>query len=540
MKKILLVLALALSAVLSAQEVTIVSIGTGANRSEARNHAIRSALESTLSFMTSNTTIENDVIVKDEINIISQSEVSESKILEERELPDGSYYVSMEVKLSENHLVDYFQRTGASEIEFKGSLFANNISRLQLNEKTELKAIQDLLSMAEQYIGNTMNYYLVDATAPYRNSDSRKWEISYTVKGQLNANHDELASLIIPGLKSIALSANEKKKRNSYNMKSEAFRIKAGNNSLFTYTFRNPVSIQYLEEFQTKLFETYDEFYLLVDNAPAPMRRSKVYPLYINSWTYMRTLFPKSGARLKWQFSDEVSKSELEAMTSLSLSKGVIKDVDAKSKKNFNKLLRQNKSRVALYLNIGTELNYLRDFNYPVINHQQEENGATSININQEDNIISVLTYPYTPWVNKASLGTRLFERADFNFSYSRGDVCPCSNWQSTEIMSWYKSTINANYILSPATSIIRYSVGAQGSMFTGTRLNGILIKDDNNNTVELRDYRTNYTQLFTGLNLGLILDYRYLNLIGQLSLLQDSEIGTMVSTSLSLGIDLN
>lgn len=531
MKKILLVLALALSAVLSAQEVTIISIGTGANLSEARNDAIRSALESTLSFMTSNTTIENDVIVKDEINIISQSEVSESKILEERELPDGSYYVSMEVKLSENHLVDYFQRTGASEIEFKGSLFANNISRLQLNEKTELKAIQDLLSMAEQYIGNTMNYYLVDATPPKQISDSGKWGINYTVKGQLNANHDELASLIISGLKSIALSADEKKKRNSYNMESEKFRIKAGKNSLFTYMFRNPMSIQYLEEFQTKLSETYDEFDLLVNKAPAPIRKHKVIPM----WTNMSTLFPKSGAKLKWEFSEEVTQNELEAMTSLSISKGVVEDVDAKSKKNFNKLLRQNTSKVALYFNIGTELNYLRDFNYPVINHQQQLNAVTTININQENNIISVLTYPTPSYVNeyfnKASLGTRLFERADFNFAYSRGQ---------SEIMSWYKSTVNANYILSPATSIIRYSVGAQGSMFTGTRLNGILIKDDNNNTVELRDYTTNYTQLFTGLNLGLILDYRYLNLIGQLSLLQDSEIGTMVSTSLSLGIDLN
>lgn len=537
MNKVLLVLALALSAVLSAQEVTIVSIGTGANRSEAQNDAIRSALESTLSFMTTNTTIENDVIVKDEINIISQSEVSESKILDERELPNGSYYVQMEVKLSEKHLVDYFQRTGTSEIEFKGSLFANNITRLQLNEKTELKAIQDLLSMAEQYSGNTMNYYLVDATSPKLNRKTEKWEISTTVEGQLNANHDELASLLIPGLKSIALSANENKKRNSYNMKSVSFKIKAGKNSLFTYTFRNPMSIQYLEEFQIKLSETYDDFYLLVDKAPAPMRKQKVVPIMYNVYprSDMSSLFPKSGAKLKWIFSEEVTQDELGSMTSLSLSKGVVEDVDSKSKKNFNKLLTQNKSKVALYLNIGTELNYLRDFNYPIINHQQQVNAVTTTNINQEDYFFSILTYPTSASVNeyfnKASMGTRLFERTDVNFSYSRGE---------SEIISWYKSTINVNYILAPATSIIRYSVGAQRCMFTGTSLNGILIKDDNNNTVVLNDYNTNYTQLFTGLNLGLMLDYQYLNLAGQLSILQDSEIGTIVSTSLSLGIDLN
>ena len=539
MKKILLVLALSLSAVLSAQEVTIVSIGEGADRSEAQNNAIRSALESTLSFMTTNTMVENDVIVKDEINIISQGEVSESKILGEGELPDGRYYVRMEVKLSEKHLIDYFQRTGTSEIEFKGSLFANNITRLQLNEKTELKAIQDLLSMAELYIGNTMNYYLLDATSPKQTPKSGKWRLNYTVQGQLNANHDELVSLIIPGLKSIALNTNEKKKRKNYNMGVEAFKIKAGKNSLFAYVFRNPMSIQYLKEFQIKLSEAYDKFDLLVDNAPAPMRKQKVFrnpdKYYDNPGNYMSKLFPKSGAKLKWNFSEEVTQDELGAMTSLSLSKKIVEDVDAKSKKNLNKLLRKNKSKVAWYLNIGTERDYLRDFNYPVINHQQELNNGSTININQEDNIFSFLNYPTPSYLNeifnKGSLGMRLFERADFNFSYSQGE---------SEFMSWYKSTINANYIFSPATSIIRYSVGAQGCMFTGTSLDGILIKDDNNNTVVLHDYSTNYTQLFTGLNLGILLDYRYLNLTGQLSLLQDSEIGTMVSTSLSLRIDLN
>ena len=164
MKNVLSALLMFLTVVLNAQEVTVISVGTGSDRSEAINASIQSALESTVSFMTSDTKIVNDEIVHDEVSIISQGAVKQTKILEEYKTLDGRYYVSMEVKLSETELVDYFQRSGASEITFSGRDFANTITRLELNEKTELQAIQDLLAVAEQYLGNTMDYSLVDYT----------------------------------------------------------------------------------------------------------------------------------------------------------------------------------------------------------------------------------------------------------------------------------------------------------------------------------------------------------------------------------------
>lgn len=528
MKNILSVLLICLTVALSAQEVTVVSVGTGSNRSEALNASIQSALETTVSFMTSDTKIVNDEIVHDEVSVISQGAVKQTKILEEHKTLDGRYYVSMEVKLSETELVDYFQRTGASEITFSGRLFANNITRLELNEKTELQAIQDLLAVAEQYLGNTMDYLLADPTTPVKTIEN-KYKIRYTVKGKLNANYDELARLLIPGLKNIALDKNESKKRQAYNMETYSHSISAGKNSLFNYSFRNPESINALEEYQRSLSQTHDDFDLLVDNVPL-RNFTKARSRSIFSKDHS-VLFSQPGAQITWNFSGEVTKEALGDIERVSLSKGMVKSND-KSRKEFNRMLKRNKNRITYYSNIGAEINYLQDFNYPVLNHQQQVNAVTTVNVNQADNYLTVLTYLPTEYgLNKVSMGLRLFEKIDINLAYSQGN---------SEFMGWRKSSLNGNYIISPATNILRIAVGVQGSSFTGRELDGILVKDDNNNTIVLRDYNLAHTMYYSGLNVSLFLDYRYFNLTGQCSFTNDLQGGTILSTSLYLGIDLN
>ena len=527
MKNVLSALLMFLTVALNAQEVTVISVGTGSDRSEAINASIQSALESTVSFMTSDTKIVNDEIVHDEVSIISQGAVKQTKILEEYKTLDGRYYVSMEVKLSETELVDYFQRSGASEITFSGRDFANTITRLELNEKTELQAIQDLLAVAEQYSGNTMDYSLVDYTTPVKTMEN-KYKISYTVQGELNANYDELARLLILGLKNIALEKNESKKRQAYNMETYPYSISAGKNSVFNYRFRNPESINALEEYRRSLSQTYDDFDLMVDNVPLAISRSKLSSILSED---VSVLFSQPGAQITWNFSGEVTKDAIGDMERVSLSKGIVKSND-KSRKEFNKMLQRNKNRITYYTTIGAEINYLQDFNYPVLNHQQQVNAVTTVNVNQADNYLTVLTYLPTEYgLNKVRMGMRLFEKIDINLSYSQGN---------SEFMGWRKSSLNGNYIISPSTNILRIAVGVQGSSFTGRELDGILVKDDNNNTIVLRDYDLAHTMYYSGVNVSLLLDYRYFNLTGQCSFTNDSQGGTILSTSLYLGIDLN
>ena len=266
----------------------------------------------------------------------------------------------------------------------------------------------------------------------------------------------------------------------------------------------------------------------MVDNVPLAISRSKLSSILSED---VSVLFSQPGAQITWNFSGEVTKDAIGDMERVSLSKGIVKSND-KSRKEFNKMLQRNKNRITYYTTIGAEINYLQDFNYPVLNHQQQVNAVTTVNVNQADNYLTVLTYLPTEYgLNKVRMGMRLFEKIDINLSYSQGN---------SEFMGWRKSSLNGNYIISPSTNILRIAVGVQGSSFTGRELDGILVKDDNNNTIVLRDYDLAHTMYYSGVNASLLLDYRYFNLTGQCSFTNDSQGGTILSTSLYLGIDLN
>lgn len=133
-------------------EVTLVVSADGTSKEEATKIALRNAIEQTYgTFVSANTTILNDDLVKDEIVTISNGNIKGYKEVSFNTLPDGKMFITLEATVSISKLVSYAQSKGA-EAEFAGATFGMNMKMKELNKSNEKKALENLLIQIQQLL----------------------------------------------------------------------------------------------------------------------------------------------------------------------------------------------------------------------------------------------------------------------------------------------------------------------------------------------------------------------------------------------------
>lgn len=144
----------------SNDEVTLVVSADGATKEEATKVALRSAIEQAYgTFVSANTTILNDELVKDEIVTVSQGNIkSYSEIASER-TPDGKNFVTLRATVCISKLVSYAKSKGAST-EFAGAAFAMNMKMKELNKQNEEKALANLAIQIDKMMPYAFDYKL--------------------------------------------------------------------------------------------------------------------------------------------------------------------------------------------------------------------------------------------------------------------------------------------------------------------------------------------------------------------------------------------
>ena len=144
MKKLLSVIAAILFAATSfaqVDEVTLTTIGTGRTEDEATLRALRNALEQTFgTFVSENTSIVNDELVRDEIATTSKGNVKEFKKLSVVQLPNKNISVTLKATISVNKLIKYARNNG-SRAEFAGQTYAMNVKLLKLQQQNANKTL---------------------------------------------------------------------------------------------------------------------------------------------------------------------------------------------------------------------------------------------------------------------------------------------------------------------------------------------------------------------------------------------------------------
>jgi hypothetical protein len=244
MKKLILFLALIINLSAFSQDdktVTLVVSGQGKTQDEAKQNALRSAIEQAFgTFISSKTEILNDNLVKDEIVSIANGNIQKFDIISEVQIPDGGYASTLKATVSVTKLTSFAESKGV-EVEFKGSLFGANLRQQKLNEEAEYKAILNLCETSNEILSNSLDYSL-EASDPIktknrRNSDLEQdeYEVTYTVKLSPNKNFDEFIKYFYSNIKSISMPVSEIEDYKKLNK--ETYYLKINNSE--RYFFRN-------------------------------------------------------------------------------------------------------------------------------------------------------------------------------------------------------------------------------------------------------------------------------------------------------------
>jgi len=204
--------------------VTLTVSGQAKTNEEAIQVALRSAIEQSFgTFISSKTEILNDALIKDEIISITQGNIQKYDLLSSVQLPDGSWYCTLNATVSINKLISFCENKGIS-VEYKGNLYAQNIKIQELNKKNEAKIIDNLCLVIDQ-ISNKGFDFTIQTKQPIaanslpkeinwykRNSNVKNFDfgVELLVSAKMNSNMDNITELIINTLGGVSLSSSDK------------------------------------------------------------------------------------------------------------------------------------------------------------------------------------------------------------------------------------------------------------------------------------------------------------------------------------------
>jgi hypothetical protein len=192
---------------------------TGEDINEAKNLALRSAIEQAFgAYISSNTEILNDELIKDEIISISSGNIDSIHVISETKLVDGRTSVSLLAVVSVNKLVTFCESKGY-KVEFKGGLFSTNIKQQKLNETAELKALENICEAGKSILNKSFDYSLI-ISEPQKGSieeGQEMWNIVYKVSVKPNSNLDEFKNYVFNNISKISMTSEEISKYSTIN-----------------------------------------------------------------------------------------------------------------------------------------------------------------------------------------------------------------------------------------------------------------------------------------------------------------------------------
>jgi hypothetical protein len=187
--------------------VTLVVTGQGKTPDEAKQSALRSAIEQAFgAFISSKTEILNDNLVKDEIVSVSNGNIQKFEVLSEVELPESVYSSTLKATVSVTKLTRFCEHKGI-DIEFKGSLFAANIKTQELYENNELSIVKNISKVASDIYSRAFDFKL-EVSEPVKGSEN-KYEIKMFVDVFVNDNYKKASEYIVKCLTAISLGEKD-------------------------------------------------------------------------------------------------------------------------------------------------------------------------------------------------------------------------------------------------------------------------------------------------------------------------------------------
>lgn len=189
------------------QEVTLVVSADGATKTQAIDNALRSAIEQTFgTFVSANTEILNDELVKDEIATVSSGNIQKYSEIAAVTLPNGNTSVTLNVTVSLSKLVSYAQSKG-SECEFAGATFGANLRMYEFNKRSEQIAIQNMIKQLDAL--RPVFDYEIEVSDPVLNDDGKTAKLAIMVKAKANEKTKMFNEIIEKTFMSLAMKTEQ-------------------------------------------------------------------------------------------------------------------------------------------------------------------------------------------------------------------------------------------------------------------------------------------------------------------------------------------
>jgi hypothetical protein len=189
--------------------ITLVVSGQGKTQDEAKQIALRSAIEQAFgAFISSKTEILNDNLVKDEIVSVTNGNIQKYEVISDVQIPDGGYATTLKATVSVSKLTSFCESKGVA-VEFKGRLFAFNINQQILNEKNEIKAIDDLCKVAKTLSDISFDYSIKASEPTSVDAGNANWRIPLQISVKANQNFFLLTKYIYSTIKGLSLTQDE-------------------------------------------------------------------------------------------------------------------------------------------------------------------------------------------------------------------------------------------------------------------------------------------------------------------------------------------
>ena len=193
--------------------VVLTCLGEGSSLSDATANALRNGIEQTYgAFVSSNTTILNDRIVKDEIVSVSSGNIVAYEIKSQNYV-NNKWNVVVQAEISQSKLASFAKSKGAS-VDINTSALAMNIKMARFYTESEKKAFVHLGEQLKELAPFCMDYVL-KTTEPIKWHEKGKgevWIVNTWLGYKRNANYKVAQDLIKETQKSLSMTKEEAEK----------------------------------------------------------------------------------------------------------------------------------------------------------------------------------------------------------------------------------------------------------------------------------------------------------------------------------------
>jgi len=300
------------------KDVSITSSGSGKTLEDAKQAALRSSTEQAFgAFISSKTEMFNDQVVADQMASVSSGNIKSYEVLNESQLPDGSWGVTLKTIVSVDKLTSFIEAKGIA-IEIKGGMFALNIKQQLLNEQGEIKAVSEMVGLLHDPMQISFDYVIKSSDPKSLDAESKNWEIPLVVTATTNKNIDFCANYCIKTLAALSLSSEEVTSYQSLNK--AVFPVVINYNGVAkTFYLRKQSSINALNtltsqwDYYTRLFTVQSGMDESNGNGEGRIHDFSISRYYNDGKTINFLTTGQQAATFTWQ--DKRTLSQIEQMT---------------------------------------------------------------------------------------------------------------------------------------------------------------------------------------------------------------------------------